>query len=197
MYANVVAWVRDAWLDIQSRRENWSFLLTDPDTAGLTESVLEYTPGGLGISDLKLWDRTSFKIYDSGVGIASQYPLQEIALDKFDRLYLTGAPADGQPSVFAIGRNDELYIGPAPNSADWVLTYRYFTEPVVLVANTDTPPMPRDLQMAIVYRAAMFHAAHEEADAEYKTMEGKFNEVMYRIDNKYGPTVEWGGTPPA
>lgn len=163
----VVDWWDAAWSDIQRSRK-WSFLWESPSvviTAGT------YFTAGTIAADRYQKDAT-YDIYGS--------PLEYMPWEDFRQAYPVALIAPGLPAFWTIRPDLSFAVNSKPTSNATYTVERYMN-PVVLTQDTDTPALPEQHHMAIVYKALMLYANFEEAGITRATAEEEFARHMSQL----------------
>jgi hypothetical protein len=115
-------------------------------------------------------------------GLRSEIFMPYIEYDEWRDGYEFGALRQTQtrPTVITITPNKSIGVGPFPISGYTVLG-DYYRVPTEMSANTDTPTLPTQFHMAIVYRAMMSYGAYESAAEVYQRGEAEFNRMIRRV----------------
>jgi hypothetical protein len=156
--AKLVSWVRQAWEELQSDREDWRWAwkqATVPLTAGQASyDLLTLIPDyGVIVRDAVTVTAPTDP-NNVSEGVYSEYPI-------FSRSYERGVSAHGRPIIFTVAPDRSMRLAPTPDAAYNVIL-EYYAAPQSLSASTDTPLLPVHYHMAIVYRAVMLYAAHDD-----------------------------------
>lgn len=167
MDKKIVDWVRTAYQEIINLKP-WDFTWTS--------KTLEI-PAGVQVIHLADYGVTD-------VGIISRLMLggAVVQIDDWknaDQLY-ANQPA-GAVEKFAILPNGDLKLYPVP-AALTNLTLEYHRGVHKLVENTDTPLIPEQFQMAIVFKALSLYAANDEAVALFQDAMRNYDNWMARLD---------------
>lgn len=157
----VVAWTADAWLTIQRLRK-WNWLWEQASVTIAAGSNV--TPGSIP-GNRYLKDKTFF-----GTARLLYRPW-----DEFSSLYRTISTT--QPTEWTI-RPDNAFVVNAAPLAETVLSVERYQRPTALALDDDTPVMPSEFHMAIVWRALMDAADYDEAGVTRATAGAKFAEVL-------------------
>jgi hypothetical protein len=163
--AQLVGWVRNAWVDIQNERNDWLWMRKQ-FSATLTIGQRDYTPAALGITDFgKFLPDTayqrSFSVYDPAVGQADESHIQQSTWPNFRSLYDFGSHDAQPPSMWAFYAG-KLWVGPKPDKA-YTLRGEYRRSPQRLALDADTPEMPEAYHRLIVAEAIRLMARSDEA----------------------------------
>jgi len=98
-----------------------------------------------------------------------------------------------RPSALAVAPDGTLYFN-AIADQNYTLTGHYFTTPVSLANNTDTPALPSHFHMLIVYKAMMFYGAYENAPEVAQSARLSFEQMLADVMRSELPEVEMPGT---
>lgn len=191
-------WINAAWTEIQTRHEDWDFMRASFSFVTISHQGT-YTAAQAGVTDLGVWDRSTFRIYTTSLAYADEMIMDYMDYDTWRNLYLYGNMRTNysRPVVFTITPNRSLGLGNSPDSALYTVLGDYFTAPVSLAANSDTPTLPTQYHMAIVYRAMMMYGGFESAPEVLMRGEAEFNKLMARMEAQqlgnasfvYGPPL--------
>lgn len=194
-FLRVVTWCNQAWVDIQTERQTWSFMRSSQLNGGgvsfATVSGQAIYPlgtgsGTVGVAETSFdsWVTRSFRDQTTTSGVQDQYMLAWISYDAWRNAYAFGAQqtVTTRPVAIAVGPNNEICVGPFPTAA-YTLTGDYYSAPATMTADADTPTnLPAQYQMMIVWRAmrdgyAQYEAAPEvmaRATSNYRIMDRSF-----------------------
>jgi hypothetical protein len=156
--ATLVEFVAQAWIDIQDLRKDWPFM-RDSVSFTTTASQSEYTLlqiFGVDVSQtIARWVPNMILYIDSN---SYSTALLQYTYDQY--VYQDIAQQDtGLPNRYAEDPVDKhLYINP-PDST-YNITAHFYTLPVRLSGNTDTPTLPLSYHMLIAYQGAAHMAAY-------------------------------------
>lgn len=164
--AKLIAWVNDAWRDIQNESESWLWMRHEFEGDTLI-NIDAYTGAAMNATRLRRWLVDMRSEADSGLTIfepgdeANEGGLRWIDWDVYRRS-TRGTPAAGAPRYVSVDPQRNLRLSPKP---DGVYTIRgeYIRAPQTLAANGDIPEMPEEHHHVIVTRALDYVAADEEA----------------------------------
>ncbi len=160
--AQLVGWVRDAWIDIQNERSDWIFMRSDSLYTSLTPGKAWYTPVELGIPNVARMLRVS--VVDLTRGISDTSDLRQIPYSQYRTSY--GLTEDlGRPVVWSEYQDNlGLLFGaaPVPDKA-YQISGDYILTPQVLENDTDIPRMPAQYHRLIQAEAIRLAARSDEA----------------------------------
>ena len=160
--ADLVRWVIEAYNDIQRQgdgkwkwlRGEWNFD-TVADTASYAVTTITDTDDDATITRFRAWDldeREPPLIYLSADGKATERELAVKEWRDFRYLYVRGTHSSAYTGAIAAKVDDKLFLGPTPDDV-YRVTGTYWQSNQELAVDADTPEMPDNYHMAIVYRA--------------------------------------------
>lgn len=143
-------WIARADLAIQAQFTDWKFLHVEDDSTTTGSGTADYAAP----SDLRAWDRDSFRVEASLVDRAVEWNIRDYPLPT----------SSGQPSEIFILPDNQLRVHPVPDGAYTILG-NYWKKPVQLDStdDTDTPQIPTEFHPLIVYVALSYYANWEQA----------------------------------
>lgn len=184
----IVDWVNSAWEDIQLARPDWFWMRSDFSFQTVVDQYA-YTPVQAGIaSRFSNWDTDSISTYLTSTGVADESGLNYIDYASYRDQFLTGVQTASRPIACSISPVLSLLIGYRPNAV-YTVHGEYFKAPQTLSAGTDTPEMPSQFHMAIVYRALMLYARYEAAAEIYSDAELNYRRLIKRIELSQLPDI--------
>jgi len=193
--ARIANWVASAWTDIQASREDWQWMRA-PLQFNLVAQQQTYTPAQAGVAaTFGNWKRDSFRCSSVGQNYQDEQLMNFMEFTTFRNLYQYGTMRTtyARPVVVSIvpGVDKSLAFGAIPDQA-YVITGEYYTQPVTLSLDADTPAFPDRFHLGIVYRAMMFYGGYESAPEVYQRGETEFKRVMNRLNIDQLPTLVSG-----
>ena len=180
-YYRLLDWVNEAWVDIQLKRIDWLWMKKSMSFPTVS-SQASYTVAQIGLTDFANWDEDSFRTYNTVVGLNSEIEMNVITYAEWRSNYQLGAlrSSVSRPIEFAVLPDFSIGLGPVP-IAGYSISGEYFKIPTELSLDADTPGMPVQYHMAIIYRAMMFYGASELAQEVYQEGEKEFALMMNRL----------------
>lgn len=158
----VVDWCAAAWNDIQLLKENWNWMRGDVQF-NTTASKRDYSPADAGIAaEFSKWDPVSFRIYRASVGTSNEFDINFMPWESFRHIYMTGFQVEGTPVCFSISPDQKLMLGPKPDDV-YTMTGEYWKKPTELAQDSDTPSMPNQYHLLIVWMALEKYGWYESA----------------------------------
>jgi hypothetical protein len=188
----IVNWVNTAWMDVQTRRNNWRFMVGsfDVNTVAGTNS---YSLTDCGITDFREWRRDQFRIYLTSAGVDTEGGLCWQEYDDWYHRFNIGAQSDSFPGWVAQDHDSSLLLGPAPGGI-YTVSGEYMKAATEMSGDAAEPTMPEEYHMAIVYRAMMKYGRYNGANEvytdganEYKRMMREMERTQRLPDLKAGP----------
>jgi hypothetical protein len=194
----IVKWVNAAWLDIQTRHDDWKFMrssFTVDTTSGdgkyafgdCTDTVASAT-----ISAFRKWCTDTFKIYLTSAGSDTETDLHFIDFDDWYIRYNTGAQANSFPHDFTVDHDMGFLLAPKP---DGIYTVRgeYMKSATVMSADVDVPALPAEYRMAIVYRAMMKYGRYNGAPEVFTDGQAEYKRIMVEVARTQRPAIKQPG----
>jgi hypothetical protein len=174
----MVGWIASAWEDLQLSRPDWYWMQYE-FTLPLVASVRSYSPTDAGVTTrFSSWNTDSLRIYRTDKSDETVLPF--IPYSDFRSMYLTGQIIETQPIVFTVDPRLNLLMGPMPDGV-YTVTGEYFKSVQTLALDADTPELPSQFHMAIVYRALMLYARYEAAGEIYNDAALNYTRFLRRI----------------
>lgn len=189
----MVGWVREAWIQIQRSRNDWTFRYK-PFSGTLIAGQMDYSPStNFSITDFGGWaskteDFEPFTLFDPAIGRADEKALRVVDYRTMVNLYDRGNPDQQRPQIVATAPDRSLVFGPPPDQAYTVRGW-YKREVQTLSLDTDEPYISDEHHDAIKWRALLFMAEHDEAELQIATVSGNFRECLTQMLAEYTPRV--------
>lgn len=195
--AEIVAWVQEAYRDIQEDQQAWAFrehqqtitVAAGVRTVGASLLPSDYESLRPFTADMR---HRHILVAPSGQAPAANQPVWFIPWEewrggRYERG--TAASATGQPNYFTVMPDDSLRLYPKPDaSVDLTLAYTRVVHE--LVADTDEPMIPAQHQPVIVWRALMSYADSREKTQEiYQKWERRRRQAMQRLYREQLPEM--------
>jgi len=172
--------VRDAYVDIQNRREEWNFLIRDKsitlqsgqDTYTLLQVFSTTAPL------FKKYKKDSFIITNSD---GQKNYLRYTERDVLEAQYLNDT-VQKLPTQYAINpENNALIFKPIPDGV-YTVTCRYYASPEILSVDAQVPILPASYHNAIAYLATAKMSIYLSSPENYheytRKAEGMIGELM-------------------
>jgi hypothetical protein len=180
-YARLIAFINEAWVDLQTIRQDWLWMRSST-TFATTASKATYSITDIGLTDFGNWKNNSFRNYSTDAGTVSEIMMDNISYDDWRNSYYFGATRFTQtrPTQFAVTPDFSVALGPVPADG-YTVSAEYCKAPYEFVADADTPPLPVQFHMIIVYRAMMYYGASEGAPEVYQDGEIEYRQMLNRL----------------
>lgn len=191
--ARIVAWVQQAWIDVQTSKEDWLFL-REPFTFNTVADQWQYNAAtDCGLTDFGNWKRDSFRASTVGNNYQDEQLLNYMEWTTYRNLYRYANMRNtkARPVVVSITPEKDLAFGSTPDQA-YVIDGEYYTQPVSLTADTDSPAIPARFHMIIVYRAMMYYAGYEAAPEVLARGDFEYRRLYARMEIDQLPTIVSG-----
>lgn len=184
----VVNWVNSAWVDIQTKYDNWRFMrasFTVDTTSGdgkyaITDCTDVATSAALTAAGFRDWCRDGFKIYLTSAGVATETDLIYVDYDEWYRVWNIGSPANGYPRDWAMDHDRAILLGAKPNGI-YTVRGEYMKAATELSGDSDEPELPKEYRMAIVYRAMMSYGRYHGAPEVYTDGENNYRRLLVEM----------------
>lgn len=178
----VASWIDEAYTNIQLTEPRWWWMRA-PVSFTTVASQGSYTPTQCGLTDFGLWKMDSFRRYVTTTGTNSEQFLTPISYDNYRDTYLFGMmrTSYGDPRYISEGPDRSLNLGLIPGDVGYTVVGEYFKAPTSLTADADTPALPSQYHMLIVYRAMMMYGMYEAANETYQEGMALYNSMLRRV----------------
>jgi hypothetical protein len=188
-YARLIDWANEAWMYIQTLHPDWLWMRksTSFTTTTLvpTYSIADIKVLTPAFNDFGNWQPNTFRNFVTAVGQQSEITMEHIDYEAWRNTYAFGAPrfTSTRPLEIAVGPGQSLNLGPTPITG-YTISGDYFSVPTEMAIDTDTPVLPTQFHMAIVYKAMMFYGASESAAEVYQEGEAEFGKMLRSLANQ-------------
>jgi hypothetical protein len=178
IYKKIVDWVQAAHEEIQLRSTNWRFDWAEHSVA-LVNGTEKYLPSDVWSLNERSWDYDSLYVYKTSEGPQSRTFLSRVDYNTYRQMRLPAV--SGTPIYVSMSPDKALNFYPIPSDGV-MFVGDYYKDPMVMVNSTDTPRMPSDYHMAIVWRAVMHWSASEENPALFQTASANYRSLMLKME---------------
>ena len=196
-FARLIDFINAGWMDIQMTRPDWKWMrnsMTFPTVAGqATYTLAQIESTGSGFANFGNWDLDTFRSYTTSVGTNDETPMSWMPYDVWRDTYQMGATRNTQtrPNQFTL--TSLLGIGLGCTPADgYTISGDYYKVATEMALDADTPSLPSQFHMAIVYRAMMFYGVSEASAEIYDEGKEEFVRMMSRIALHQGSMMSVG-----
>lgn len=197
-----VNWIAQAWTELQGKhvapgwrwmRSTWSVnTVAGDDTYAGTDCT--DTRLSAVVTRFRRWIHldddgcSNVKSYLSSGGVAGEHYLQFLPWNYFRDRYKRGTQNNNPPVHFSIDPQNNLVLGPKPNAV-YVVSGEYQMSAQVLTADGDTPEMPSDFHMLIVYEAMLKYAASSVAAEVLARARLEGGRLLRQLENDQLPEI--------
>jgi len=189
----ICGWVATALTDLETKYTDWGWMLL-PASFATVAGQAQYTPAQCGITadTFGEWVPWRFRNYVTANGNISEVDMDgDCTYDGWRENYNYGATRYTQtrPLVVAIHPNaTDLLLGPYP-AAGYTVTGEYFRAPQILAADADTPELPAQYHLMLVYMAMQSYGFYESAPEVLARGEREYSKMMQRLEKLRLPPV--------
>lgn len=207
-----VNWVKDSWLEIQNKHEDWgfmrsSYLLNLPagnGTSFTTTSgrstyplgVVAGTTSMVAAASLGKWDQYSFRNFSTANVLRSDEIVMDlITFDEWRNSYELGALRQvvTRPVAVAIAPDNTVCVGP-PSNGLYTVEADYWVAPQTFALDADVPTgLQAQYHMLIVYGVMKKYAAYEAAPEVKTRADEEFGTMFRQLESKFGPQIMEAG----
>lgn len=197
-FARLVDFCNEAWMIIQRKRTDWAWMrnsCTFPTVASqATYTLAQIESTGTGFSDFGNWCRDLFRNYPTATGQSAEMYMDKIDYQEWSDVYQysSNRTTTGRPQEFTILPALGIGLGPVP-AAGYTITADYYKVATEMALDADTPSLPSQFHMAIVYRAMMLYGVSESAPEIYDEGAANFAAIMKEIEDHQLPEIEVAG----
>lgn len=196
-FARVIDFLNEAWMSLQLMRPDWKWMrnsMTFPTVAGqATYTLAQIEATGTGFSNFGNWDLETFRCYTTSVGTNDEMELSWMPYDIWRDTYQMGATrtTETRPNQFTATPAHAIGLGCTP-AAGYTISGDYYKVATEMAADIDTPSLPSQFHMAIVYRAMMFYGVSESSPEIYDEGKAEFDRMMSSIARHEGVRISIG-----
>lgn len=174
----IVNWINEAYAEIQRKWTDWRFRWY--------EGTLTTTTGVAAISmpaAIAGWYKDCFYYDGSNIPVMEweQYRLERDSWDDAD---------DDEPSFIVIKPDNSLILLPAP-AAVYNIRYEGYAVIDELSGNADTPILPAECHMTIVYKAMEYYGVHHDAPEVIAEGRELYTKAMIALESSQLPGMEY------
>lgn len=202
--ADIVNWVATAWEEIQARHQNWRWMRSRFSVSA-TVGDDSYAYGdctdsidSAAISRFRRWwplddeGNNNIFIYLTSAGAGTQTRLSYLPWSIFRQMYRIGTQNNGYPAYVSIDPQNNLVLGPPPDGT-YTVTGEYQRGGLVLDDDADTPDLPADYHMLIVWRAAQKYGEFKSAPEVFSRAVRTGNILMRQLELDQLPQMSTAG----
>lgn len=187
-YQRLLDFINEAWMIIQRKHKDWRWMRKSASCATVQGQPTYSPTTDFSLTDFGYWaldyrQDDTFRNYVTATGLSSEIFMSVVDYDDWRNRYLFGAlrTSYSRPIEIALAPNNALAAGPIP-VAGYTIVGDYYSVPSEMSAAGDTPGMPSQFHMAIIYRAMMLYGAGESAPEVYDDGESNFKTIMAQLE---------------
>lgn len=190
----LVNWVSDAWVDLQSSQEHWRWM-RKPFSFPLTVSEADYPPFATvgvhaNIANFARWHTDTFRLYRTVTGVSDEQFLVEFEWDEFRDTYRFGPrAAQTRPGAFGIRPHDDAILFDAAPDDLYTCNGEYQEEPARLAADDDLPAVEDRFHMLIVYYAMIKYGIDQAAPEVVSRAQAGIAMLQPEFERRYLPKM--------
>lgn len=196
--AKIIAWVQQAWRDIQNERDGWRWMQGEFSSETVS-GTQRYTADDMGINErFAAWrgngeaDENRLSCYLTSTGRSDERMLEFWNWDDFFVQFLRGSEAErtGRPGYWTIAPDDRLVFAPTPDDAYTIRgLYRKDLQP--LTGNDDVPEMPVRFHDLIKWKALIHLANHDESINQNPLWRLEYTRMMSELSRDALPKIRF------
>lgn len=172
MNLRLVNWINADWMEIQQMHDTWKFMRgsftvnTVADDGTYAFGDCTDTATSAPIVNFRYWHKYTLKCYKQSSGAGSERILPYVPYEDWYRRYGVATQTSGAPACYTIDNNNAIRMGPPPDDV-YVVSGEFQHCATELSGNSDTPELPTEYHLAIVYQAMMKYGAYAGAPEVY------------------------------
>jgi hypothetical protein len=181
-------WIRDAYVEIQNSQPYWNWLHKTASIDLVAGGQTYHPVTGWSIYPIR-YELDSFHIYENVLGTTDT---SFLAFDDYPtarRNYIT--PQVARPTKFTVLPTREVKFNSVLDT-NYNLTFDYYATAEELTNNADTPSMPEQYHLAIVWKALTYYADYEEVPLLRTTATLKFTQIYEQMLRTETPEMTVG-----
>lgn len=197
-FARLADFVNEAWMNLQLNRADWRWMrasMSFPVVLGQsTYTLAQIQSTGTGLSNFGNWDVSTFRNYDTNIGTDSEIEIGFIPYDWWRDTYQINSMrrTNSRPVQFTVTPTHGIALGPNP-IAGYTISGDYHKVASEMSANTDTPLLPTQFHMALVYGAMMSYGVSESKPEIYDEGEKEYTRMVRSIEAHQLPDLTVSG----
>jgi len=184
----VVNWCKDAYIDIQERRDDWSFMRKD---FTFTCTIGNATYPASTVTDLANWRKEDVRCYLSDTNDEQWLAYRDWETFRATRLMGSQRTVTGRPQDYTVKPDRSMVLWPIPDQA-YAIDGEYYRTSVPFFGDSDTPLFPR-FHMAIVYQALMYYGAYSAEPSVYADAQKEFERLIDKLEYNETTLLTVGG----
>lgn len=184
--------INDEWMNIQRETaREWKWMRNTVDVT-LTPDIGRYQAADFGLTTFGRWREQGRhyapRCFSPGTTTGPIY-LECMDADAFKTLYIDTDVGSSAPVVWAVDTDQALMLAPAPALA-YTLRIDFLSAPVELTEDADTPGMPTEFHMLLVWRALISMGTADAAPEVIERAAKQAQALRFQLLNDQGRVVE-------
>jgi len=176
-YARLVEYIRNEWVRIQERHQQWNFAWSE-GTLDVDPAFRDYDLP----TDVAVVDHDTLYLGDTHLNVIDWRQFREDFRN----------PSGSEIRRVAFDPSGKIHLESLPK-APGTVTFEYWKEPQRLVDNNDVPRAPSVYHMAIVYAAMIQYGLYENAPEVVQQAQNNYAGVYQEMVNRELPGVKIQG----
>lgn len=173
----VVEWVRQADLDIQRMHQDWAFMWRS--------QAVQLITGQQAYTNIEL------NLLDMDTVLSIDYQGDELCAltwEQFKSQRMQVMEQQQRPTVYTIRPDSQILFYAVPDK-DYSLTVEYMKKVQPMQNDDDISPIPERYHDAILHKALMYYASHEEDNSLYGVANMRFDSVLSELAASQLPQI--------
>lgn len=174
-----VNWVDQAWIDIQSAKRSWRWMVaeaTGVETIAIGDTSVTLLGASADYEELRPYDPNgcpNVLFYQSSIGVTDAQPVELLPWSEFNGFYDSGQWNDssGRPQFCALAPDGTLRFFPKAD-VEYKIKYQYRKDYQPLTADATIPQMPDKFHMLIVWLALSYYGGSADSNSRILAMNG-------------------------
>jgi hypothetical protein len=183
-HARITGWVNQAWKEIQGAQQQWSFMWAEATPIAIVAGTSLYEQP----TDCRSIIANTVYVKDAG---GASRAITFKPYNEFKTL--TRNAMSGEPQYWTVRPDEKISLYPAP-SVNYTLVFDCYKKPQALADSVDTPSLPDQYHMAIVYLGLYHYGVFEEAPSVMQMASMNYNRYLLQMSNELLPDFQLGGT---
>ena len=186
-------WIATAWSELQGERPDWLWMKT-PFSFQTIDGKQSYSPADMSLPRFNRLQKDSCRIYRTTDGPAGELFLKHTGYPEFRDFYLFGSLRiiKAHPTAITVDPQKNVLLGFTPDDT-YTVNGEYYPKPQILSADTDTPEMPEEYHLSIVYFAMQTYGLFESAQEQLVAGKIGGGKLLSRLRLEQTPSIGIGG----
>ena len=183
----VVNWCKDAYIDIQERRVDWSFMRQEfsfdcvPGVSAYPRST---------VPNLQNWLENDIRCHLGTTDDEQWLCRMDWADFRTTRMMGPQRTVTGRPQDYTVRPDKSMVLWPLPDSP-YTIGGEYYRTAAPFVLDTDIPVFDR-FNMAVVYQALMYYGAYSSEPSVYADAQKEFERLIDKMEFEYTEHITLG-----